>query len=370
MGACSCSTEPTNADATYDPERLNYLVRQFKNNSYFLTSLIRIQSIIRGIISRNDQRIKFSKSNNIKLVYDSDNDYSKFYEIDKCPLTEKDLLNVINSYPILNDKYEVEIKKPVEYEDSSIYYGEWLKGSKLRHGRGIQLWEDGTRYEGYFENNKANLKGKLIHSDGDIFEGNWFNGKAEGFGVYKHIDGSIYKGNWKQDKQHGKGEERWPDGSYYKGDYFLGKKQGNGIFAWADGSIYEGEFENNLINGKGKYIWNDGRVYIGSWQNNKMNGRGIFKWLDKRIYEGEYYNDKKQGYGVFSWPDGRKYKGCWSNGKQHGKGDFFNPIMKNWKSGQWSYGKRLYWDDEKENQNSGRKNDYSLSQNRPLESEK
>lgn len=253
MGACNCSNESTkNADIQYDTERIKYLSRQFKNNQHLLFTLIRIQSIIRGIISRKEEFLKVTKANPIKLVYDTENDYSKYIELDKCCLSEHDLLDVINSYPILGDKFEVEIRKPVEYEDGSIYYGEWLKKSNNRHGRGIQLWEDGTKYEGYFQNNRANLKGKLTHSDGDIYEGTWYNGKAEGYGYYRHIDGSVYKGYWKQDKQHGKGQENWPDGSYYKGDYFLGKKQGNGVFKWADGSIYEGEFDNNLIDGKGK----------------------------------------------------------------------------------------------------------------------
>ena len=58
----------------------------------------------------------------------------------------------------------------------------------FRHGRGITIWNDGSRYEGYWENNKANGKGKLVHSDGDIYEGEWKNDKSNGYGVYKHND--------------------------------------------------------------------------------------------------------------------------------------------------------------------------------------
>jgi len=253
MGNCSCGNESNqNSDLKYDLERFTYLSKKFKNNEKLIFQLIKIQSYIRGMIMRTKKKKMMNIYNNISIVYDTDNEVSRYIEIDKCILTEKDLLNTINSYPIMNDKYEVEIRKPVEYEDGSIYYGEWMKGTKNKHGRGIQLWEDGTRYEGYFQFNKANLKGRLLHSDGDVYEGNWLNGKAEGFGVYKHIDGSVYKGNWKQDKQNGKGQENWPDNSYYKGEYFMGKKQGVGKFFWADGSMYEGEFENNLIEGKGK----------------------------------------------------------------------------------------------------------------------
>lgn len=40
-----------------------------------------------------------------------------------------------------------------------------------RHGRGIQVWMDGSKYEGYWKRDKANVRGKLIHADGDIYEG-------------------------------------------------------------------------------------------------------------------------------------------------------------------------------------------------------
>jgi len=37
----------------------------------------------------------------------------------------------------------------------------------MRHGRGKQLWKDGSIYEGYWKNNMAHGKGRLIHSDAD-----------------------------------------------------------------------------------------------------------------------------------------------------------------------------------------------------------
>jgi hypothetical protein len=48
-----------------------------------------------------------------------------------------------------------------------IYTGEW-KGN-VRHGHGVQIWPDGAKYEGSWENGKANGKGKFIHVDGDIY---------------------------------------------------------------------------------------------------------------------------------------------------------------------------------------------------------
>ena len=72
--------------------------------------------------------------------------------------------------------------------------------SEVRDGRGIQIWLDGSRYEGYWKNNKANGYGRLIHADGDVYEGEWKDDKADGYGTYFHSDGAKYEGQWKDDK--------------------------------------------------------------------------------------------------------------------------------------------------------------------------
>ena len=51
------------------------------------------------------------------------------------------------------------------------------------------------KYEGYWKNNMACGKGRLIHADGDIYEGEWLDDKAHGYGTYTHMDGAQYKGN-------------------------------------------------------------------------------------------------------------------------------------------------------------------------------
>lgn len=201
-------------------------------------------------------------------------------------------------------------RQPYELDNGAIYEGQWTKEG-LRHGRGVQVWKDGSKYEGYWKNDMANGRGRLIHSDGDVYEGEWLNDKAHGRGTYVHMDGAQYTGEWREDKQHGFGVETWPDGAKYEGNYEYGKKHGTGTFKWADGSMYIGEFYNNNIHGKGVYTWSDGRKYEGEWRNNKMHGKGTFSWADGRKYVGEYVDDKKQGYGEFIWPDGRCYKGDW-----------------------------------------------------------
>ena len=67
----------------------------------------------------------------------------------------------------LKDSIQVEIKPATSCENKTIYYGEWDTKNNKRHGRGIQVWPDGSKYIGYWQNNQAWGKGKLIHPDGD-----------------------------------------------------------------------------------------------------------------------------------------------------------------------------------------------------------
>lgn len=230
-------------------------------------------------------------------------------------------------------------KGPVLMENQAVYIGEWNKDN-LRHGRGSQNWNDGSLYEGYWENDKASGKGRLIHANGDVYEGEWKNDRANGIGIYIHNDGAKYEGAWENDKQHGLGKEVWPDGARYEGAYENGLKHGFGKFEWADGSVYEGNFMFNNIHGSGTYTWSDGRKFIGQWRDNKMHGTGVFTWSDGRKYEGDYFNDKKHGFGIFIWADGRRYEGEWKNGKQHGRGKYTNSngICK---ESEWQDGKRI-----------------------------
>ena len=122
-----------------------------------------------------------------------------------------------------------------------------ILGTNTRQGKGMQIWPDGSMYEGWWLDSKANGKGRLIHADGDVYDGMWLDDKAHGHGVYCHLDGAKYEGNWLEDKQHGNGVETWPDGAKYDGNYVHGKKHGLGRFTWADGSTYFGDFQENNI---------------------------------------------------------------------------------------------------------------------------
>ena len=64
-------------------------------------------------------------------------------------------------------------------EESAIYSGQMLKDSQnIKHGYGIMRWPDGTVYEGLWENNLYNGRGKLYHASGDLYEGEFVDDMA------------------------------------------------------------------------------------------------------------------------------------------------------------------------------------------------
>lgn len=169
------------------------------------------------------------------------------------------------NFPHLNNSTQTsQMKGWRTLEGGAKYNGEWDINRGVRQGKGTQIWPDGSRYDGYWMNDRANGPGRLIHAEGDVYQGDWVDDKAHGWGQYisavklnnmpyGQLDCSTYEGYWQNDKQHGRGREQWPDTSEYEGDYVDGKKHGTGRFSWADGSVYEGEFYDNNIQGRGKY---------------------------------------------------------------------------------------------------------------------
>jgi hypothetical protein len=339
---CSCVLNYFEND--FDVERIKEIMNRIKTNPKLLKFIIYFQSLFRGYIFRK----KFYNLTNLPNGFSFSDKTLKFKNPFLKLITYEEYINLKNLYPPLSDNIQTIFLPNVEYQNKSEFLGEWNIETGKRHGRGIQKWLDGSKYEGYFTNDKANIQGKLTHPNSDVYEGEWVDDKAQGFGIYTHVDGSRYEGYWKDDKQSGRGIETWPDKTTYEGNFSNGMKNGYGKFIWKNGSCYEGEFKDNYIEGKGTYIWDDNRKYVGSWKKNEMDGYGVFSWPDGRRYEGEYKNDKKEGYGTFYWTNGRIYKGEWKNGKQHGIGEVFNNDSNKWRKAYWEEGKKIKWIDSTE----------------------
>jgi hypothetical protein len=66
---------------------------------------------------------------------------------------------------------------PIDISAGIVYEGQWSVENK-RRGKGEQVWPNGSIYEGYWDDDKANGYGRLLHPNGDVYEGYWVDGKT------------------------------------------------------------------------------------------------------------------------------------------------------------------------------------------------
>ena len=61
-------------------------------------------------------------------------------------------------------------------------------------------------YKGHFENGNLEGVGRFDYQNGSIYEGNWRENKKNGHGRLIESDGrSMYNGEWENDQKNGRG---------------------------------------------------------------------------------------------------------------------------------------------------------------------
>lgn len=65
---------------------------------------------------------------------------------------EDDMFDMSKFY---DEKVDREMRQIVTLDNNSIYQGEWNKKTNQKDGRGIQIWPDGSRYDGFWKNDIA-----------------------------------------------------------------------------------------------------------------------------------------------------------------------------------------------------------------------
>jgi len=170
-----------------------------------LAGVIKAQAMFRGLLSRQK----------IKKIYGFEVSEGLYDKMKIIEISESKLEQQRTEVQAMRDQlpdfmwdrthqidFEVKIEKrpPQTMPAYVVYDGEWNQITNERHGKGIQTWNDGSVYEGYWANNKANGRGRLIETDGSVYEGHWANDMKSGQGRYTHLDGSYYEGAWLNDK--------------------------------------------------------------------------------------------------------------------------------------------------------------------------
>ena len=200
-------------------------------------------------------------------------------------------------------------KGRIQYEHS-YYEGDLVDG--IQHGKGVYVWDDGTRYEGDFFEGNITGHGVSYYTNGDEYDGEWVKGKKCGHGVYKSygkndIKGGtfvsyIYEGEWKDGKKHGRGVAK----GYKVFSYF-----GHVYMSWS----YDGEWVADNKHGNGAY-W--------EWGGDAANE----SW---RVYRGEWIDNVRQGLFVWNYEPygtGKKYINYYVDGKDVVWGAPYSPSIK------------------------------------------
>ena len=210
----------------------------------------------------------------------------------------------------------------IDYHGKKFLYNGELDKNQKPVGFGV-LYMEGKKYEGNFIKGKLIGLGRFINEEGTCFEGIFENGnlvsKAK---IIKNIDNQkvTYFGEVVDFKKNGKGEETCEDYKY-TGEFLGDLRHGKGRLEFLkDGNVYEGDFIRGEMTGKGKYVWSNKQIYEGDFVNGIKHGKGIYIWPDGFEYNGEYVNGIREGRGIYKWKDGRVFEGMFKNGKPDGKG--------------------------------------------------
>ncbi|CAD8170457.1 unnamed protein product [Paramecium octaurelia] len=175
--------------------QINLITDQQNSSLQVDRAAIKIQSYFRGIKVRKDMK-------SMKNQYHCNNEHAPLTLVAKLSrmpnyLTEK-TKKVHDEQGPFEEMSEPDLPKlgPYEYNDQTVYYGQYKNG--LKHGYGTQIWIDGSIYEGQWQKNSAQGIGRLIHCGGDVYIGEWQNDKANGYVIYYGQQGNLYSCRWRK----------------------------------------------------------------------------------------------------------------------------------------------------------------------------
>ena len=172
-----------------------------------------------------------------------------------------------------------------------------------------------STFIGEYKNNKPSGFG-VYSAKSFSMQGYWDSENLNGIAIEVWEDGTYFQGEYKDNKKNGIGLYRWPDGTIYQGEFKDGQMNGKGIILYSNDCIFSGEIKNGYMDGYGYFSWGNGSMYIGYYSQDIKNGFGIYVWDQKNfvIYIGFWEMGKQQGIGAKV--NGNKIKYClWNKGK-------------------------------------------------------
>ena len=139
-----------------------------------------------------------------------------------------------------DDSDELEFRPIKIITNDNKYLGHWNKVSNTIQGQGLLVRNDGSLYEGIWDDNQLQGKIRYIDDQGNYYTGQWSDGKRDGFGTQRWINGDKYTGEWINNKQSGEGTYTWANNERYEGKWVNDQRDIYGCYTWTDGDIYKG----------------------------------------------------------------------------------------------------------------------------------
>jgi hypothetical protein len=187
MGVMLCC-QPNNAIL----DKVKTVIEEEKNKLEYTKKVIKIQAFIRGVYYRLRFKIKnINKqirvlTRNFTIFQDKQDGFlqsnmpGNIINIESIPVnkTVASIEKILGDFEIDDKELEKCIEEQkhnrknfsIEYQDGSFYYGYFNKEWE-REGYGINIFPDGSKYQGFFEYDQMNGRGRLIGANGDYYLG-------------------------------------------------------------------------------------------------------------------------------------------------------------------------------------------------------
>ena len=71
----------------------------------------------------------------------------------------------------MHSRSQLAFKNGEILSEGQVYSGQWNQQQNRKEGYGIQVWPDGSKFEGFWKQDQAVGYGRFILADGDVYIG-------------------------------------------------------------------------------------------------------------------------------------------------------------------------------------------------------
>ena len=137
----------------------------------------------------------------------------------------------------------------ITYTSGTIIEGEFQDNELKGRAKLIKKTANGEEiFKGVLIDNDIGTQGEITYPNGDIYQGSFEDGQKHGYGIYLSANGSKYEGRWEDNFRNGTGKEYVVgEDEFYEGSFINGRRDGFGRLITHDGKVTEAQWSNGVI---------------------------------------------------------------------------------------------------------------------------